>query len=219
MENRRTLTPFKIGIYLIIFFTIWSVRELAIRPMLSDSLDRLIFQIVESVIKLLIWTLPVIVLIKYYQNDMWISLKDMWTNKPRWFKDAPILLIVFVPLLRSFIFNGGVVIDPDFHPTSLIGSVLFVGVTEEIVFRGFLLNALLKKMKTYPAIALNEVLFVLIHFPFWIYLGFDFSTFLAGSFTVFLLGVLFSFSFIKTKNILVPIVLHMTWNFLTVTLV
>ena len=103
MENKRTLTPFKIGIYLIIFFTIWSVRELVIRPMLSDLLDRLLFQIVESVMKLLIWTLPAALLIKYYQNDMWISLKEMWTNKPRWFKDAPILLIVFVPLLRSFI--------------------------------------------------------------------------------------------------------------------
>jgi membrane protease YdiL (CAAX protease family) len=100
---------------------------------------------------------------------MWINLKEMFVTKPKWFKDAPILFVVFVPMLSALVRNGEIVINPDFMPIRLLRSVVFVGITEEIVFRGFMLNAQLQKMKLWSAIALNQVLFVLIHFPIWIY--------------------------------------------------
>ena len=216
MNQKRKLTPLKIGVYLFIFFSIWSVRELVIQPVCLDPLDNLVSAIIGQIIKLAVWTLPALLLIKHYHDDMWIGLKEMFTTRPRWFKDAPILLIVFAPLVRAVFLNRGLAISPDFEPVRLIGAVLFVGITEEIVFRGFLLNALLKKMKLWPAIALNEVFFVLIHFPIWIHQGLDVLTFLTSIVTVFLLGGLFSFSFVKTRNIFVPIVLHMIWNLLVI---
>ena len=218
MIEKRKLTASKIVIYLIIFFTVWSIRELVIQPIFLTPLDNLTSAIIGEVIKLLVWTLPAILLIRHFQDDMWIGLKEMFTTKPKWFKDAPILLFAFMPILQSLVWHGGLSIHPDLEPTRLIGGVLFVGITEEIVFRGFLLNALLKKMKLYPAIAVNEVLFVLIHFPVWIYHGWELSEFLGGLVGIFVLGVLFSYSFIKTKNIFVPIALHMIWNLLSMTL-
>lgn len=218
MIEKRNLSPYKLGVYLILFFAVWSVRELVIQPVFLDSLDAIVSEIIGQVIKLAVWTLPAILLIKYFQNDMWIGLKEMFATKPKWFKDAPLLLVVFIPILQAFIANGEITIHPDFTPTRLIGGVVFVGITEEIVFRGFLLNALLKKMKLWFAIALNEALFVLIHFPIWIYRGRELSEFLSGSVAVFVLGVLFSYSFIKTKNIFVPIALHMIWNLLVILL-
>ena len=214
MTEKRRLTNYKIAVYLIIFFAIWSVRELYIRPVFLDQLDGLAFQIAESSMKLLVWTLPAILLIKHFKDDMWISLKEMFTNRPKWFKQAPILLLVFVPLIQPLVVNGGLSIRTDFQPVSLIQGVLFVGVTEELVFRGFLLNAFLKKMKIIPAIALNEVLFALIHYPIWIYFGFGLTEILSASVQVFFIGAFFSYSFLKTKNILVPIGLHMIWNLL-----
>ena len=215
MTEKHKLTPMKIGAYLIVFFTIWSVRELVIQPVFLTPLDPLVSEIIGEIMKLAVWTFPAILLIRYFQDDMWMGLKEMFTTKPKWFKDAPILLVVFTPILSALVRQGGLYIDPDFVPARLIGAVLLVGITEEIVFRGFLLNALLKKMKPYPAIAMNEVLFVLIHFPIWIYHGHELSAFLSSIPAVFILGALFSYSFIKTKNIFVPIVLHMIWNLLS----
>jgi len=219
MTEKRNLTVGKIIAYCLIFFAIWSVRELIIRPVWLNQFDGLTWHILESSMKLLVWTLPAILLIKYFQDDMWISLKEMFTTKPRWFKGAPILsIIIIVPILQALIFGGRLAIRPDFVPLSLIQGVLFAGITEDIVFRGFLLNAFLKKMKTWQAVALDAVLFYLIHVPLWLYNGHDLGFFLSATINVMALSVIFAYSFIKTKNIFVPIVLHMIWNLLVMTL-
>ena len=218
MSEKRTLTPIKIGIYLIIFFAIWSVKELVIQPMFLSPLDNMIAAFIGAIIKLLVWTLPAILLIRYFHEDMWISLKDMFTLKPMWFDNAPILLavLVFTPFLRVII--NGFAINPCFEPHRLIGAVVFVGITEEVVFRGFLLNTFLKRMRMPYAIALDAVLFLLIHFPIWIYRGFTTSEFILGAVGVPILSVLFAYSFIKTRNIFVPAILHMLWNLQVVVL-
>jgi len=245
MIEKRKLGALHIIIYLIVFFAIWSVRELYIRPVFLDSLDGFVFQIAESSMKLLVWTLPAILLIRHYHADMWISLKEMFTNKPKWSKEnlwitdrfwkkenlltvqstekspqwskEDLFLLIGVMLLfplRSLLFTGTFAIRPDFMPITLIESVVFAGITEEVVFRGFLLNTTLKKMSLGSALLLNAVLFTLIHFPIWIYAGHDLLTFVTSSIAVMALSILFSISFLKTKNIFVPIALHMGWNLL-----
>ena len=209
----KKLTNAKLGIYLFVFFAVWTIRELVFYPMLLEWLGNgVAFQFVESAIKLLVWTLPALLLIRHYEADLWLGLKAQFINRPKWFREAPLLLVVFVPILRSLLFNRGFAVSPAFEPAALIGTVLFVGITEEIVFRGWLLNAQLKRMKLWPAIAVNGVLFVVIHYPIWITHGHDISVFLLGSVSIFLLSAVFSYSFVKTKNIFVPIVLHMLWN-------
>jgi len=215
MAKIRKLSVFHIGIYIVIFFLVWSIRELIIRPVFLDSLNEIMFQVMESSMKLLVWTLPAVLFIRYFQGEMWISLKEMFTNKPKWFKDAPMLaLVIIIPFLQAWMSFGKITIHQDFVPIKLIETVLFVGITEEMVFRGFLLNAMLKKMKLMPAILINAALFLFIHYPFWIYQGHNISMFISSSFTVLLLGALFAYSFVKTKNILIPIALHMKWNLL-----
>jgi len=219
MTEKRKLGSLHIAVYLIIFFAIWTVRELVIQPVFLSSLDALMQQILGQTIKLLVWTLPAILLIRHFRDDMLVGLKEMFFTKPQWFKDAYILLLVFVPFLGAWIASGQIAIDPDLEPTRLIGAVFFVGITEEIVFRGFLLNAFLKRMKMPYAVALDAVLFTLIHYPIWIYRGHDFSVFLTNSIAVLLISAFFAYSFIKTRNILVPIALHMIWNLLTIVFV
>ena len=218
MKEGKKLNILHIVAYLVIFFAVWSVRELVIQPAFLSPLDNIFSEVIGEFIKLLVWTLPAILLIRYFHDDMWIGLKEMFITKPKWFKDAPVLLLVFVPILQAILQNQTIAIDPNFNSSRLIGGVLFVGITEEIVFRGFLLNAFLKKLEMKRAIALNEVFFVLIHYPIWIYRGLDFAAILSSSIAVFLIGVLFSYSFVKTRNIFVPIALHMIWNLLVIVL-
>ena len=219
MIEKRKLSAFHIAIYLVIFFTIWSVRELAVQPMLLEPLGDIASEIIGAIIKLLVWTLPAILLIRYYRTDMWISLKEMFTNNPKWFKGMPIILLVtLVPILQALIFTGGLSIRPNFEPLRLIGVVLFVGITEEIVFRGFLLNSFLKRMKAWQAVAFDAILFYLIHLPIWIHQGQDITFYLSAILSVIMVSVLFAYAFIRTKNIFVPIILHMIWNLLVFSL-
>jgi membrane protease YdiL (CAAX protease family) len=214
VTEKRKLAAFYLMIYLIIFFAIWSVREMAFRPIWLNQFDGFTFEILQTLTKLVVWALPAILLIKHFQNDMWVSLKDMFTNKPRWFKSAPVLLLVFFPLISAWVLHGEIAIRPSFVPITLVGAVVSSIFTEEIVFRGFLLNAMLKRMKPWIAISINSILFTLIHYPIWVYLGLDLVTVLSNSVQLIPIGAFFAFSFYKTKNIFVPGLLHLIWNLL-----
>jgi len=232
-EKKKKLNWMKIGIYCFIFFALWSIRELLIRPIYLNSLDEILFQVMESIIKISIWTLPAIILIRHYKDDMWICLKEMFYNKPKWFekksfekrpkwyefnidKDPLFMYLLFLLIipLRAFILYREFTIHPSFQLIKLIEIVLFVGITEEIVFRGWLLNAFLKKLKQWSAILLNSLLFIFIHIPIWIYFGYDIYAILINSLGVFGVSIILCILFIKSKNIIIPIIFHMIWNLL-----
>jgi membrane protease YdiL (CAAX protease family) len=87
-----------------------------------------------------------------------------------------------------------------------------------MVFRGWLLNSALDKnndKNNQLQIMFNAVLFLVIHFPVWIRNNLFVDYIISGSFIqIMLLSIIFSWSFIKSKNIIVPVVLHMYWDFL-----
>lgn len=120
-------------------------------------------------------------------------------------------------LIGSYLQYGNLKIRESFQLVSIINSVLFVGITEETVFRGFILNSLLTKINMWGSLALSSALFVVIHFPTWIYTGSFIANLASGGFIqVFILGFIFGITFIKSKNIFVPIILHMVWNLFTI---
>jgi membrane protease YdiL (CAAX protease family) len=112
----------------------------------------------------------------------------------------------------SFIKTKNILFPIALHTLWNFFGLLFVGITEEIVFRGFLLNTMLKRIKPWQAVLVDAALFTLIHYPIWVYYGFDIATILLSSVQIFPVSMLFAFSFIKTKNILFPIALHTLWN-------
>lgn len=214
MKN-NSLTYKKLALYMAIFFTIWSIRELIIRPVFLNQLDGVIFYVVESLIKIAVWTMPAVLFIRKFEKEMWLTFKKMTTNIPPWkMAFGYIGVMIAVPLINAIIHGEGIQLRADFDPIPLISAVLVVGITEEFVFRGFLLNNLLKNMKTEHAIAIDAILFTLIHYPIWIYHGFDLSTIMTSSIYVAVISVLFAHSFIKTKSIWIPIAMHMIHNLL-----
>jgi len=70
-------------------------------------------------------------------------------------------------------------------------------------------------MKVWQAVMIDAILFTLIHFPIWIYWGLDVFAIILNGVQMLPVSVLFAFSFIKTKSIIVPIVIHLLWNILT----
>ena len=89
----------------------------------------------------------------------------------------------------------GVTFASLFTTTAILAPLL-----EETVFRGFLLPSLSKAMPTPLAVLLSSVAFGLVHF----------SPRDTPQLTA--LGILLGFSYIRSKNLLTPMMIHGTWN-------
>ena len=152
-------------------------------------------------------------LVYHFSSEVFVTLKEMFTNKVRWLKSLPVFAVFTIYILGIILLR-----DEPFDISRYLDAVriielLFVGITEEMVFRGWLLNATLTRCKEWQAIALNAVMFTIIHFPIWIMKGMLVSTITSFNFlTIMILSIIFSISFIKSRSILLPIALHMYWD-------
>ncbi len=90
----------------------------------------------------------------------------------------------------------------------LISIMIFVlvSLTEEILFRGYILRNLMYSFNNYIALLISAVLFSLMH-------GLNPNIDLIGSINIFLAGILLGITYIHTKNLWFPIALHFSWNF------
>jgi hypothetical protein len=206
-------------LYILCFYTIWALFEFFGKPVINDLFPGVISsQIVkEVVVKNLVWVLPAALLVHHYKDDVCIGLKEMFTTKVKLLHYLPVfLLFVLYPLGTAYIREGSLSLKSDFGAEEIIAYSV-VGITEEMVFRGWLLNAMVGREKKNPwkAILLNSLLFVAIHFPTWIIHGIFADAFLHFGFvTIVILSVIFSVTFLKSRNILIPVALHMIWDFL-----
>jgi membrane protease YdiL (CAAX protease family) len=116
-----------------------------------------------------------------------------------------------MPLIKNFIQNKSLTLNQDFKSSDWIWLAV-VGLTEEIVFRGLIQNALTSKMQTSSAMIITNILFMIIHSPIQIH-NETFPNFFQFA-NAFFIGMIFSYSLDKTKNLCVPIILHTLYDLL-----
>ena len=217
-EKRISKTKVLI-LYSIAFYTIWTLFEFLGKPVIDVIFHgEISSQIVKTVIiKNLVWVLPAALLVHHYRDDVCIGLKEMFTSKVKWSKYLPVfLLVVLYPLVGGYLRKGSLTLNSDFGIKQVI-AFSFVGITEEMVFRGWLLNAMVGKERQnqWKAILLSSLMFVAIHIPTWTIHGELAVAFLHFGFVlVIILSIIFSITFLKSRNILVPVALHMIFDFL-----
>ncbi|HCM89230.1 MULTISPECIES: CPBP family intramembrane glutamic endopeptidase [Vagococcus] len=206
-----------LAMYVILFFVIWTIYELLVKPYISLKLSPITGTLIQTVIKLSVWSLPSYLLIKKNKN-LPIPFPEIYNTKIDWKKWTTLALgMILYLLIGSYFQYGNLEIRNSFKLITVINSVLFVGITEELVFRGLILNTLLIKFNKWLVIVVSSVLFLMIHFPVWIQTNTFSANLSSGGFVqVFILGIIFSLSFIKSRNIFVPIMLHMVWNLFTI---
>ena len=208
---------FVIVIYTAIFYAAWALIELAVYPSLLRIINNVeTAEIIKEVlIKNVLWTIPAVLLIKKYEASIRISLKEMFTSKVNWLKFMPLFMVFAVYILgQKYLYSGTIGLN---EGVSIAGSIpyLFAGITEEIVFRGWLLNAMACNRKAYLPVMINAIMFLLIHFPIWIQSGLFVNVFTSlGFISIIGLSIIFSVCFLRSRNILVPIVLHSFWDLL-----
>lgn len=207
------------GIFYIVLLGIWAFLELYLTTNFLRNVPERIYDIIKEIgLKLIAWFLPALVISRKFDSSMYVDKSEMFSVK----KKDLLYLLILLPFMMfhavlSIRSKGGIVINSSF---SVLDVLIFasVGLCEEMVFRGVLLNVTLREKKNnIAAIAVNAVLFLIIHFPIWYRTGALADNLLSGSFiTVIILSIIFSYVFSKTKGIVIPAALHMCWDILCV---
>jgi membrane protease YdiL (CAAX protease family) len=86
------------------------------------------------------------------------------------------------------------------------GLMAIVAFSEEIVFRGYVLQNLAASLPGWIALVVSALLFTIAHLS-------NRELTVTGTCTIFLTGVLFGINYLFTRNLWFAIMLHFTWNF------
>lgn len=87
------------------------------------------------------------------------------------------------------------------------GTLMLVAVSEELVFRGYVLRNLLKSFNKWLALFFSAILFASVHLA-------NPDIPMVGILNTFLGGLLMGLTFIYTRNLWMPVFFHFAWNFL-----
>ncbi|MFZ1290899.1 MAG: CPBP family intramembrane glutamic endopeptidase [Melioribacteraceae bacterium] len=115
-------------------------------------------------------------------------------------------------------FNGGAPISTliDFSLFLFINfAILFIleFITEELLFRGYLLNKLTLIYGEMKGIFISSIVFGLWHLPISIWLiGFDSGRTFIYIFNMFLLGIVLALLFQESKSLIPVVIFHALWN-------
>ncbi|WP_281644763.1 CPBP family intramembrane glutamic endopeptidase [Bacteroides zoogleoformans] len=138
-----------------------------------------------------------------------LSLRGRWKD---WLAGMLFAITLYAVGFGASLSLGAVAVSgASFHFPSLSISLLYfllVGITEELMMRGFVLGRMLDGgVNKFTALFVSSVLFSLLHLfnP-----NFEFLPFL----NILLAGILLGASYIYTRNLCFPIALHWFWNWI-----
>lgn len=159
----------------------------------------------------LIGTLLVIwVFMKYVDKEKFINLGFDTKNRLYEFIVGIVIGALIMTIAYSLLlFLGEINFQSvNFDIKEIILSILIfiiVSVTEEALFRGYILKNLMISFNKYIALIVSSVLFSLVH-------GLNPNIDLFSLINIFFAGILLGISYIHTKNLWFPIALHLSWN-------
>lgn len=206
-------------VYILLFFTIWTIRAMGIFEA-AYSGNAILKIIIENSIKYIVWTIPVFALLSLYYNEnpfSYLKLTDNILKGLLWGIAVGALLVLY-HIARSFIMGDGkFYFDIDIY--TWIHRIILIGITEEVVFRGFILQKLTEEFEFIYANAISAILFMLIHFPRWYVDGLmskgKMEYFLAGAVFVLAFGLLQGYVLKRTRSLWACMIIHSMNNLIT----
>ena len=112
-----------------------------------------------------IWSIPFIVLIIKCADNLPENSKELFSHKWHWKSIIIALSAITVYLVVGmFVNHGGFWVNQDVCISQVFLKFLMLGVAEEIVYRGFGMNAFSAFMSERKANLLSSIYFVMLHF-------------------------------------------------------
>lgn len=204
-------------VYFVSFFLIWSLYVFFAQKYLGENYPFLFSILKLGVIKLLIWTIPVILYLKYHDNVRPLSYLKLQNNiQGGLFYVLSVTFFYFlINLSQQYIILKRIEFHSILSIDIWINVIILAGFTEEILFRGFLLQKLSNLISFWKANIISAFLFLLIHFPAWIYHE-NFSFINIDMIGIYILGLILGYVFKKSNSLVACILIHSINNFLSV---
>lgn len=119
---------------------------------------------------------------------------------------------------RMYLDHGGVWINPDLRISQMLLRYIVVGFAEEMVYRGWGINAFGVHMNPQKANVIASLYFAALHVPAYLIQwhqngAFDLSAMLFQVVSVFILGLAFGWVFQKSKSIWPTVLIHFWYDF------
>ena len=206
-----------------IFYLIWIVRATifynAVDLSIESETGRLIF---SNIIKFLLWVIPAGLYVFYREKqNLLINLKITspinWRGLGIGFA-ASVLYFVVVFTVDKLYSNR--TLTPLLHASAsawlvTLAQVFFSPISEEILFRGFVLPQLMDRMPFWKANMLQAILFAAMHWPNWIWVNGFQAWIMVTSVSIFILALFLGWLLRRTNSIWPPILVHIINNFLS----
>lgn len=170
----------------------------------------------------LIWAIPFIILVAKYSHCIPVPVKKLFAYKVHWSSFLLVFSAITVYVIVGMIVNHkGLWLNPQILLAQELPKFLVVGFVEEMVYRGWGMNAFSTHMSSSKANLLSSLYFVVLHFPsyfiHWYLDGtFAVSTMLTQAVYVFVLGLVFGWVFKKSQSIWPPMLIHFWSDFASV---
>jgi membrane protease YdiL (CAAX protease family) len=201
--------------YIGMLFLAWTLYTFFVSPNLNMQHSPLYSY---DVFKLLIWVLPIFAYLKYEKVNVltYLKLKGQTNNAIKWTILVSLIFIVY-QLLGRLAISQEIRFNLFFGLDKWIKVVLLAGFTEELLFRGFLLQKIAKYIHFEFANIITAIFFLLIHIP-GLFVTHQFPTGIVLKISLF--SFLFIFSIIegyilkKSGSLWACIVIHSINNFM-----
>lgn len=211
--------PRHFWLFLFVFFAVWTVRATVLYTVdlqVPEGSPRFVY---STVVKFSLWVVPAWLYVIYVMRaSPWRYLRlSTPVNRRALAYTAGGLASVFVMAWGTRLLRGR-----DFPATLLagapgwagaIGSIVPSTTMEEILFRGLVLQQLQARMGGWLANLLAALLFVLVHWPNWLWRRGLEPGLLADSGGVFVFAVLAGYLLQRTRSLWPGVVAHVANNF------
>lgn len=203
--------------YLAILFGAASIRDFFVIPFVTHSHVGIAAAFVEPLYKLLFWIVPTFLYIKYVFNANPLTYLKLTVNVRKgisWGGVVGVLLFLFLVLPITLLHRE----LPHFALSfdDWLNKFLFVGILEEIPFRGLVFQRLQSWLGFWQATLLSSLLFTAIHIPLWLSKG---DVLIPNDvlplLTIFLLAVGLCYLFKRTGSLWSCILVHSLYDLST----
>ena len=168
--------------------------------------------VMDTAVKAAIWIGPILFVMCRNRREL-IPLRHFFRTPFPWFPTLSGLCLSAAFLHTAHVFLSGIDTWGIFRPM-WICLALSAAVIEEIAFRGLLFNGQALRYGSEKAAIMNGALFAIYHYPEFI-VGQNLTAVFGLRFWVItVMGVVFSLTFAKWKNLTMNMVIHFVWNML-----
>ncbi len=213
----------KFTAYFLVFYLVWIIRAtvfyLPVDLSIPGETGRLIF---SKHVKFVLWVLPAGAYLIWIDKQNPLSVMRVRTpvDKQGLLIGSLVTSADFIVIFGLEKFISGRTLAPLAQANALLwgvtlARVFFSPITEELLFRGFILPKLEEHLPFWTANAIQAALFTAMHWPNWIWVNGLANWLPQTSLATFALGLLFGWLCKRTNSIWPPVAAHILNNFLT----